>query len=689
MPTHRASQVRPRDHTAQSDLKTSLKPHHIPLLGVLFWVFHPQDRLRLEPSALLEVFRVLISEISEVTQPKSFCDLLAEIDKRLPIAKAQADGNLSEKLRALPPLLNSPHRLTEFFSELTLLWLSDDDESVEQDPPIEKRSLFGLFLRRAYLAFRKLSFLGLSSFVDEFQAWASGNTSQIKRAIAKDAIRNDDILIKTHNDIRPSADPESFAVFDKARANGDAHVAAENVRRFFEQRFNESTDLDLRQLAIFNLVRTHIFNGHLLAARNLLLEAITVARTSGDNIVLQQCMALLRRIEGRTRSRREPLNEIQADIPPMEVLNDCGKLLREAQPLGDCFEKVVEALAVYDNAGGFRGSPTTLDDQWAFHAMQSVLWKLAGCERLAMIEESIVLAFTASGGPDDNRFTILQNRAAMYTRQSKEVEAFSILLDPETWRGLSFSLNQVQYWSGEIWITMLHLATRRGQIRQADEFLKPRRPGSFNGSTDLYFLPLDRLNALPTIAGQLYRALQMRKVNQGASSVDHILKALWQSEYQGRFRLYRLAMILLADVGLEFGMTVWSRRLVEEVLPQLISGEDIEQRAFACFVLARCIIACAEKNPEELGNAIPYLQIAEQDYRTLEIHTAVQDVLYVTALVYNSLGEKEHAARDAAAMRHMDAKKEHMRLERIPVNEGWSEIWDLTCEICSALALRQ
>ena len=60
-----------------------------------------------------------------------------------------------------------------------------------------------------------------------------------------------------------------------------------------------------------------------------------------------------------------------------------------------------------------------------------------------------------------------------------------------------------------------------------------------------------------------------QKANQGATSVEYVLKALWQSEYQGRFRQYRLAMVLLADAGLEFGMTVWSRRLVEEVMPQV------------------------------------------------------------------------------------------------------------------------
>lgn len=49
---------------------------------------------------------------------------------------------------------------------------------------------------------------------------------------------------------------------------------------------------------------------------------------------------LLRRIEGKSRTQREPLNELQPDIPAMEVLNDVGKLIREVSkyPLYSCQE---------------------------------------------------------------------------------------------------------------------------------------------------------------------------------------------------------------------------------------------------------------------------------------------------------------------------------------------------------------
>lgn len=50
----------------------------------------------------------------------------------------------------------------------------------------------------------------------------------------------------------------------------------------------------------------------------------------------------------------------------------------KAQPISDCFEKIVQALGVYDFSRDYNGRPPAHGDQWAFHAMQSILWRLAG-----------------------------------------------------------------------------------------------------------------------------------------------------------------------------------------------------------------------------------------------------------------------------------------------------------------------
>jgi hypothetical protein len=51
--------------------------------------------------------------------------------------------------------------------------------------------------------------------------------------------------------------------------------------------------------------------------------------------------------------------------------------------------------------------------------------------------------------------------------------------------------------------------------------------------------------------------------------VDKLLVALWHAEFQCRYGLYRSGLILLADISLEFGMTKKSRRMLEEIMPQV------------------------------------------------------------------------------------------------------------------------
>jgi hypothetical protein len=60
-----------------------------------------------------------------------------------------------------------------------------------------------------------------------------------------------------------------------------------------------------------------------------------------------------------------------------------------------------------------------------------------------------------------------------------------------------------------------------------------------------------------------------QQVGQAVTAVEQLLKALWHSEFQSRYGSYRTAIILLADVGLEFGMTKRCKRILEEIMPQV------------------------------------------------------------------------------------------------------------------------
>jgi anaphase-promoting complex subunit 5 len=98
-----------------------------------------------------------------------------------------------------------------------------------------------------------------------------------------------------------------------------------------------------------------------------------------------------------------------------------------------------------------------------------------GCDSLAVVEENVVLAFTEAGSKDNNRITVLLNKAyrvqgiciykvlfadvMQLARQGSYGKALTMLLEPNAWRGLSIS--DYVLWAHEIWHILALRATRR------------------------------------------------------------------------------------------------------------------------------------------------------------------------------------------------------------------------------------
>lgn len=188
------------------------------------------------------------------------------------------------------------------------------------------------------------------------------------------------MIFKTQADKKSWAKADAYEAFDRGRATGDEKLATENLRRFFEQHFHENNDSGVRHHALLNLVRMHYVRNEFTAARKLLSEAITVARTSGDKIALQHCISLLHRLPPTCPGTRPVLNEIQPDLHPLEILFDVSKLLdtRNEQPLSAAFVKILEAVGLYDYWLDMRPSLPMEDVHWAQRAVQSVVWTAAG-----------------------------------------------------------------------------------------------------------------------------------------------------------------------------------------------------------------------------------------------------------------------------------------------------------------------
>lgn len=107
--------------------------------------------------------------------------------------------------------------------------------------------------------------------------------------------------------------------------------------------------------------------------------------------------SILHRLPSNVPGQKPILQEIQFDLHPLEVLADIRKLLDEEnvrastvpgfalaynlpqdQPLNAAFIKIVQAVSLYDNWLDVQLAIPAEDQQWAQHAVQSIVWKEAG-----------------------------------------------------------------------------------------------------------------------------------------------------------------------------------------------------------------------------------------------------------------------------------------------------------------------
>ncbi|KAI8998714.1 hypothetical protein BD414DRAFT_475857 [Trametes punicea] len=666
-----------------------LRPHHILLLWLLVVGIFPLEENPLPQKFTLTLHRLLLDEIAEIKPPRSYSDLLGDIKKA---ASVDHTGNAKELVQAmnkLTQLFRTPDDLSNLLHSLPVLFLDRDDEDSAR---YCRRSIFGYFCHRCYVSYTKLSIGAIARLHGDFLDWLKfkGDPRFVPppgyAPIRKDLITNDYQMFKTKYDKREYPTAETYALFMKGVHTGDANVANEGLRRFFEQKFHEGSDSGLRQHAMLNLARMHYLRRELVACIKTLEEAITTARTAGDNATLQHCTSLLHRLPQFPieRGRKPIINEIQPQMHPLEILHDTKKLLmvEHQQPLTAAYEKIMQAMGLYDHYIDVQNGLFVESEQYAQHAVQSVVWNFFGCSRLARIEEDIVISFTEYGSEDNTRLTVTLNRAYHKARQGKYTASIATLLEPDVWRGLS--LADYDLWAGEIWHILALRASRRGHVRQLRDYLVPRRPDTLYSPRDYLWDKEKSIGSL--LRDPLHEILIMRRADHAHTCVNKLLTALWHAEYQGRYGIYRTAVVMLADVGLEFGMTKWCRRILDEVMPQIMSENDLEQKGFALFILARCVIATGDSSSEALRESIGYLEEAERCFAELELFSAQMDVQFLLSVVHHNLGDP--ARRDEVAERHEQTRMKRDQ-EHATIVEDWIEdTLQLVADVGAAIASR-
>ncbi|KAI5899674.1 uncharacterized protein SCHCODRAFT_02605806 [Schizophyllum commune H4-8] len=662
----------------------TIRPHHVVLLTIIEKLFTTREN-ELPSDFVLHAYRILLQEIAEVAKPRSLEDLMTEL------ARWKGEGDRMDVSMFLDGLemekhqeLRSMEAFNDFMRRISTFTKSAVDEDEETGYIMARRSIFGFFTRRMYISYLKLSPTGVRKLQDQYLAWCTKKripdsySDHDKSFFTKNSI----LMFRTSDDNRAYAVSDPLEIAEKGMIVGEVMTTTDQLHQFFNQRFHDANQSGLRQHDALANARAHFLRGEYGTCRRYLADCIPLARTLADKVTLQAALGLQHRIP-QDDSDRLPLNDIQPHLHPFELLADVKKLLNDqhGQPLFCSFRRIFEAMALFDQWIEQHKENFIPSEQWGPHAVQSVVWDAAGCVRVAALEEQSVLAFTNIGDVDNNRITVLLNRAYKIARQGRYSEGLTLLLEPSVWRGLT--MHDYTEWCHEIWHILALRASRRGQMHMYRDFLIPRAPEDFNPRN--YTLS-NSLKRKAGIMDNLIHVMSMRAVDQASYTMDSLLSAVWHTEFLGRMDFYRPAIMLLADVSLEFEMARRSRRLIEEIMPQVINGDDLEQRAFACFMLARCIIAEGKQSREALLEGLQWLPTAEQDYKTLEMYQSQMDVQYLISVIYHNLDME--AERDAAADRHAATARVFKAQEDVLVDKETEEILDVVASIGAALAGR-
>ena len=87
-----------------------------------------------------------------------------------------------------------------------------------------------------------------------------------------------------------------------------------------------------------------------------------------------------------------------------------------------------------------------------------------------------------------------------------------------------------------------------------------------------------------------------------------------------------------------------------------------------------------------LREALPYVSMAEVDFRSLELSRSVKDAQYLLSIIYHNLDMESE--RNEVAVRHSQTEQLQQNMEKTIVDDGIREIFDLVGTIGAALAAR-
>ncbi|KAF9521057.1 hypothetical protein BS47DRAFT_1357008 [Hydnum rufescens UP504] len=461
-------------------------------------------------------------------------------------------------------------------------------------------------------------------------------------------------------DLHELSKSDQFEQFEASQKTGDSKGALDSLRRFYDQRFALSDDSVLYQHSLLSMAELHYNQGEHRAARHF------DAAISPD--------------PGTLFIARDRTSTVKAGIRCLVLYfspRTHAGAHRQGEGLQLAFIKVTESMGVWD--AKLRSNLGL--EKWPKHAVLAVLWKLAGIETLAKCHENIIRAFTQAGD-DDSRMAAICSQASR-TRLSKQSPTTSSR--PSNLARTQFL--QYSLWAHEVWNVFSFTMARKGQKALHREFLLPNQPPAppvtqSLGASSPY-------QSKTVITESLRLAMQYKDASQTVAAIKPLMEAIWSAEFRGMYSYYRIAVVLLADVGLELGLAHSGRALIEEVLPQLLLGDDLELRAYASLTYARCILAGAGADVSEtkLKECRPHLIRAIKDYKVISKYEKALEVLYTFSVVCHNL--RTFGERDSWASQFITLDEERKAAGRMGVTEETREVFKTITEVAYVVGQEQ
>ncbi|PKI85854.1 hypothetical protein MVES_000519 [Malassezia vespertilionis] len=527
---------------------------------------------------------------------------------------------------------------------LDCIYLQHEDASQPACQLLDRRSFLGVYVRRSRLTFDMLLDEERRQLADICKAWRSG--------------RSDTSVDEW--DKTPQA--RTYKLWRTGVHSGDYAMAKDQLHAFFDLTI-PGCDQELHQHALLNLAKFHIDTGGIPAARTTLDEAILLARTVGDTECMRACDALLEKLayyasgapdpHAWLLTRRDAQEALAAGAYSPLLLWKAAQGGQRGQPLLALVQTIADATWASRHAKNdvhlpgldWEPRPSVERNAACSSALLARLWLTLGVSSVTEAYEAHVanLAYAKPYDWDDLR---LSTAATCAYRGGAYDEAVQALVDKST-VSLLHSMRQRKAWHTSV-MDIVYLRARRQAHTATLRALQTLYP----------HLDAALAQEPPSHAHTeqlLDEARSILRAEQPQQCLEVLMKAIAASEQQHLFPLHRAGLAVLAEVMLTgLDMPREAIKIVEEILPHALADTNVERRAHAESVYAKCLLS-----KKDVRGARGWLVRAEKDFAKTENVREQATCLYLLSRLAKHGGDDAQSSH-AFAMYEQARRQEHV-----------------------------